>query len=488
VKTPLYPFIIWLPKAHSDSPLAGSIILAATILKLATYGYIRVLINFLPDATHYFSPLIQTIAVITIIYASLSTIIQQDTKRLIAYSSVAQPNGPLIFFNLLSQTICGKLNGINPFYFSTNFNKLIKILKYYIKNLNSNYSNINIYIKIIYLLLVKILNNYLSNPQITKAYLKFYNYYIIERFYIYFYNKKELNMLVGISETTRLLSAIVIIFFNFILSFIFFDLNVMFYNDISNFNILPITTTSLEIINNQLKKDSHFYEWLAGLIDADGYFYIRKKNRLTSLVITFDSRDEKTAQMIKYYLNGKLQVVNGSNAIRFLLHKYEDIVLLINNLNGLIRTENRMKQFKLVCLRYGVEYKNPIKLEYNNGWLAGFFDGDGHISYNKRNGNLNICVTQKNKILLDELALLYNGKVYNHSKKNNAYRWVISKKENVLLLLNFYFTKYPSRTIKKNRLDLIKKFYELRTNKAHKATKGSILNKAWKNFQLNWSN
>ena len=75
VKTPLYPFIIWLPKAHADSPLAGSIILAATILKLATYGYLRVLINFLPDATNYFNPLVQTIAVIAIIYASFSTII-----------------------------------------------------------------------------------------------------------------------------------------------------------------------------------------------------------------------------------------------------------------------------------------------------------------------------------------------------------------------------------------------------------------------------
>jgi len=105
VKTPLYPFIIWLPKAHSDSPLAGSIILAATILKLATYGYIRVLINFFPDATYYFSPLVQTIAVITIIYASLSTIIQQDTKRLIAYSSVAHMG--VLVLGLFSNTIQG---------------------------------------------------------------------------------------------------------------------------------------------------------------------------------------------------------------------------------------------------------------------------------------------------------------------------------------------------------------------------------------------
>jgi NADH-ubiquinone oxidoreductase chain 4 len=105
VKTPLYPFIIWLPKAHSDSPLAGSILLAATILKLATYGYLRVLINFLPDATNFFSPLIQTIAIISLIYASFSTIIQQDTKRLIAYSSVAHM--AVVVLGLFSNTLSG---------------------------------------------------------------------------------------------------------------------------------------------------------------------------------------------------------------------------------------------------------------------------------------------------------------------------------------------------------------------------------------------
>lgn len=105
VKTPLYPFIIWLPKAHSDSPLAGSILLAATILKLATYGYLRVLINFLPDATNYFSPLVQTFAIISLIYASFSTIIQQDTKRLIAYSSVAHM--AVVVLGLFSNNLVG---------------------------------------------------------------------------------------------------------------------------------------------------------------------------------------------------------------------------------------------------------------------------------------------------------------------------------------------------------------------------------------------
>src|SRR6266581_4044851 len=105
IKTPLWPFTGWLYRAHADSPLAGSILLAATILKFATYGYIRILINFLPDATNYFGPLVQTIAIITLIYASLTTIIQQDTKTLIAYSSVAHMS--VVILGLFSNTIQG---------------------------------------------------------------------------------------------------------------------------------------------------------------------------------------------------------------------------------------------------------------------------------------------------------------------------------------------------------------------------------------------
>lgn len=105
VKTPLVPFHIWLPRAHSDSPLAGSIILAATVLKLATFAILRILINFLPDATNYFSPLVQTIAIISLIYASLTTIVQQDTKALVAYSSVAHM--AVVTLGLFSNTIQG---------------------------------------------------------------------------------------------------------------------------------------------------------------------------------------------------------------------------------------------------------------------------------------------------------------------------------------------------------------------------------------------
>ena len=105
IKTPLWPFTGWLFRAHADSPLAGSILLAGTILKFSTYGFLRVLINFLPDATHYFSPMVQSIAIITLIYASLSTIIQQDTKALIAYSSICHM--AVVVLGLFSNTIQG---------------------------------------------------------------------------------------------------------------------------------------------------------------------------------------------------------------------------------------------------------------------------------------------------------------------------------------------------------------------------------------------
>ena len=247
------------------------------------------------------------------------------------------------------------------------------------------------------------------------------------------------------------------------------------------------TIAPLKILEN-IKNDKHFYDWLAGLIDGDGYFYIRKVNRLTSLVITFDIRDIRTAQMIKDRLGGNLNILQGNKAIRFKLHKYDAIVSLVNNINGLIRTPNRIEQLKLVCLNYGIEYKDPIKLEFNNAWFSGFFDSDGHVSYNKSHGSVNICITQKNEKLLLELASIYNGKVYNHSKSSNNYRFIISNKSSVLAILNDYFSKYPSKSMKQNRLMLIKRYYELRIMKCHLQPKGTSLHKAWVEFNKNWLN
>nr|YP_009531540.1 NADH dehydrogenase subunit 4 [Hannaella oryzae]AXY96240.1 NADH dehydrogenase subunit 4 [Hannaella oryzae] len=105
VKTPMAPFHIWLPRAHAEAPLAGSILLASVVLKLATYGYLRILIGMMPDATSYFSPLVQTLAVVSLIYSSLATMRQSDFKALVAYSSIGHMG--VVVLGLFSNTIVG---------------------------------------------------------------------------------------------------------------------------------------------------------------------------------------------------------------------------------------------------------------------------------------------------------------------------------------------------------------------------------------------
>ncbi len=89
VKTPMWPVHTWLPDAHVEAPTAGSVILAAILLKMAGYGFLRFSIGMFPVASEYFVPLIFTLSVIAIIYTSLVALMQEDMKKLIAYSSVA---------------------------------------------------------------------------------------------------------------------------------------------------------------------------------------------------------------------------------------------------------------------------------------------------------------------------------------------------------------------------------------------------------------
>jgi NADH-quinone oxidoreductase subunit M len=89
IKVPMFPLHTWLPDAHTEAPTAGSVILAAIMLKMGTYGYVRFAIPLFPEAAHKFAPFIATLAVIGIIYAALVAMVQEDVKKLVAYSSVA---------------------------------------------------------------------------------------------------------------------------------------------------------------------------------------------------------------------------------------------------------------------------------------------------------------------------------------------------------------------------------------------------------------
>ena len=89
VKTPMWPVHTWLPDAHVEAPTAGSVLLAAILLKMAGYGFIRFSVGLFPIASEYFVPLIYFLSLVAIIYTSLVALMQEDMKKLIAYSSVA---------------------------------------------------------------------------------------------------------------------------------------------------------------------------------------------------------------------------------------------------------------------------------------------------------------------------------------------------------------------------------------------------------------
>ncbi len=89
IKVPMFPFHTWLPDAHTDAPTAGSVILAAVLLKMGTYGFIRFSLPILPDASKTFVPMMIGLSLIGIVYGALVAMAQRDWKRLVAYSSVS---------------------------------------------------------------------------------------------------------------------------------------------------------------------------------------------------------------------------------------------------------------------------------------------------------------------------------------------------------------------------------------------------------------
>lgn len=114
IKTPMIPFHMWLPRAHADAPLAASIVLAGTVLKMATYGYLRLCLGMIPQITQWFIPGVQAIAVVSLVYSSLATIRQSDIKALIAYSSIGHI--AVVILALFSNSLLGIVGRNNTKY------------------------------------------------------------------------------------------------------------------------------------------------------------------------------------------------------------------------------------------------------------------------------------------------------------------------------------------------------------------------------------
>ena len=321
----------------------------------------------------------------------------------------------------------------------------------------------------------------LFNPYKVKYYYKKDNQQVTNINYIH-------NLLVGTSETTRthLNKNLNILFLNLSINILLINnIHKRYYNILlshnNNNNNTPIGT------NNNIK----FNQWLAGLIDGNGYFNITKGKYPLCEILT-ELINEKILREIQNKFGGSIKLRAGIKTIRYKLSNINNIINLINAINGNIRNSKRLVQFNKVCILLNITFKEPIKLNINNAWFIGFFDANGTINYYYNNKIkiiplLIISVTNKYLHDIEYFRNIFGGTINFDKSKNGYFKWSINNKESHNIYYNY--NKYcPSKSYKNKRLFLINKFYYLYDLLAFKYTHNTNLYKAWLNFENKWNN
>ena len=142
-----------------------------------------------------------------------------------------------------------------------------------------------------------------------------------------------------------------------------------------------------------------------------------------------------------------------------------------------------MLQMNKLCYKYNINLIFPKPLTFFNGWLSGIIDSDGSIHMNAISGQIFLSITQKDKYILEPLIKIYSGKIRTINPKIEAFRYDIYRKNELFNLIDNYFNKYPLRSEKLNRLNLIKQFYLLRP---YRDSKDIIEFNKWLSFKKNW--
>lgn len=244
------------------------------------------------------------------------------------------------------------------------------------------------------------------------------------------------------------------------------------------FNLVETSETTCEALN--LK----FNQWLAGLIDGDGYFSIKQKKYLSCEII-LDTKDLKTLKQIQNKFGGSIKFRSRSNSIRWRLLNHKNMVKLIHSINGNIRNSKRLIQFYQVANLLNILVINPLKLNKSNSWFMGFFDAQGNVSFSFKDHKPQLNISVSNKFSQDIIDFkIFAGNISFNKSSNGFFLWLIHSKDDILLFLEYNKTN-PSRTLKFKRLLLISLFFELTQIKAYQIN--NLFYKQWLSFYDKWN-
>ena len=213
--------------------------------------------------------------------------------------------------------------------------------------------------------------------------------------------------------------------------------------------------------NKKISKD--WLHWFIGFSEGDGSFIIDNRNNL-QFVIT--QKDIKVLEMIYETLKFGRVIKQGKLTYRFIIEQKKLIELIVLLFNGNMILPSRINRFKKFLEVYNkkaikgkiilskidfIESKNEPSL--NNAWLSGFFDADGTVTINQTNTQLSISASQKTSELLQPLTELYGGNIYIDRGSSQSFKWYLTKREDILNLIDYY-KKYKPKSAKKKKLYL----------------------------------